>query len=295
MPLVSIVMRSMNDIQYIEKTLKAIFNQKFTDFQLINVDSGSTDGTCEVIEKYNKGKVVKIKPEEYIPGVVLNNAIRECAGEIIIFNNSDCIPQNSDWLGNLIRPLLQIPHVAATFGNQVPRADAIPLVRKDHLRAFGDGKISAGWEHFFSLATSAALKEVLIEHPFAEDLQYSEDVEWSYRIKKYGYIIAYVPDAIVEHSHNYSHKALWKRFYNEGLAEGRIYGRRKIFLRGFLLPWIIETIRDCKYLMSCGNIVAIPGGVVYRFRQRLAAWKGRGDYFKNSKTSGRKNVAGERA
>ncbi|MFA7231173.1 MAG: glycosyltransferase [Victivallaceae bacterium] len=294
MPQVSIVMRSMNDIQYIEKTLKAIFNQKFTNFELINIDSGSTDGTCEIIEKYNPGKFFKIKPEEYIPGVVLNNAIRECAGEIIVFNNSDCIPQNSDWLGNLICPLLDIPQIAASFGNQEPRPDAKPLVRKDHLRAFGDGIISASWEHFFSLATSAALKEVLIEHPFAEDLQYSEDIEWSYRMKKHGYIIAYVPDAIVEHSHNYSQKALWKRFYNEGLAEGRIYGRRKMFLRGFLLPWLLETARDCKYLIGCGNVTAIPGGVAYRFRQRLAAWKGRGDYFKNSRTSSGEHTAGKR-
>ena len=100
MPQVSIVMRSINDLSFIEKTLTAIFRQNFKDFELINVDSGSSDGTYEIIKKYNPGKSYQIRREDYVPGRVLNNAVKMCAGEIIVFNNSDCIPQNSDWMEN---------------------------------------------------------------------------------------------------------------------------------------------------------------------------------------------------
>ncbi len=280
MPMVSIVMRSINDLSFIEKTLQAVLGQKFKDFELINIDSGSTDGTYEIIKGYNPDKSYQIKREDYVPGRVLNDAVKLCSGEIIVFNNSDCIPMNSDWLGNLIKPLLEHPEVAAVFGNQIPRPDATPLVVKDYRRAFGDGSVSASWDHFFSLATSAVRKCDIRQYPFNDCLKYSEDIEWSWRMKKDGRKIAYAPDAVVEHSHNYKLRGVWKRFYNEGLADGFIYGERKNLLTGMLLPFGVEACRDIGFLIRSGNIAYIPYGLVYRFIQRLSAWKGRRDFLK---------------
>lgn len=280
MPKVSIVMRSINDLSFIERTLTAVFNQNFKDFELINVDSGSTDGTYEIIKKYNPDKARQIRRDDYVPGRVLNNAVKACAGEIIVFNNSDCIPMNSDWLGNLIKPLLEQPETVAAFGNQIPRPDATPLVIKDYRRAFGDGSVSASWDHFFSLATSAVRKCDIMQYPFNENLKYSEDIEWSWRMKKAGRKIAYVSDAVVEHSHNYRLREVWKRFYNEGLADGFIYGEGRNFPDGMLLPFGAESCRDIQFLVRRGSILYIPYGLIYRFIQRLAAWKGRHDFLK---------------
>lgn len=282
MPKVSIVMRSLNDLSFIEKSLSAVFNQKFKDFELINIDSGSTDGTYEIIQKYNPAKSSQIRRAEYVPGRVLNHAITACSGEIIVFNNSDCIPMNPDWLGNLIKPLLEHPEIVAVFGNQIPRPDATPLVIKDYRRAFGDGAISAGWGHFFSLATSAVRKCDIMQYPFNENLKYSEDIEWSWRMKQAGRKIVYVPDAIVEHSHNYKLREVWKRFYNEGLAEGFIYGDKKRFITGMLLPFGVEACRDVGFLVRNGGVTYIPYGLICRFIQRLAAWNGRRDFLKRA-------------
>ena len=231
MPLVSIVMRSKNDILYIAETFEKILAQKFIDFEILNFDSGSEDGTWEIIQKYNPDKSWQIKPDDYVPGKVLNSAVNKAKGEIIVFNNSDCTPIDENWLGNLINPLLlpDANKISGVFCKQSARPDAFPLVRKDNMRAFGDGSIAATWGHFFSLASSAVFKELLLKHPFREDLQYSEDVDWSWQMKKLNYEVFYVPDAKVEHSHNYSLKELKKRFYNEGVAEGQIYAVGKVF------------------------------------------------------------------
>ncbi|MDD3119637.1 MAG: hypothetical protein PHQ27_10695, partial [Victivallales bacterium] len=157
----------------------------------------------------------------------------------------------------------------------VPRPDARPLVRKDYERAFGNGGIAATWPHFFSLASAAAPRELLLRQPFNEQLQYSEDIEWSYRLKQQGGRIAYVPDAVVEHSHNYTGTEVWKRFYNEGRAEYVIFGPRRNWVRGFFLPWLAESIRDIVYLFRHREAAAIPAGLLYRWRQKLAAWCGR--------------------
>lgn len=285
MPLVTIVIRSKNDILYIARTFEAILKQKFTDFEILNFDSGSDDGTWEIIQKYNPDKSWRIKADDYVPGKVLNQAVNKAQGKIIVFNNSDCIPLNDDWLGKLIEPLLssEADKISAVFCNQIARPDAFALVRKDNMRAFGDGSVSATWEHFFSLASSAALRERLQEYPFREDIQYSEDVDWAWRMKNINFETSYVSDAKVEHSHNYSLSELKKRFYNEGVAEGQIYNLKKTFWRGFFFPWLAETSRDIIYLLKTGKILVLPRAIVYRIRQRFFSWKGRHDYLVNKK------------
>lgn len=281
-PRVSILMRSMNDIRYIERTLSSIMSQTFNDFELVNVDSGSTDGTYEIVRKYNPKKSKQILPSEYVPGKVLNAAVRECDGEIIVFNNSDCIPLDNKWLENLIAPLAANPKVAASFANQLPRPDARPLVAKDNIRAFGDGSVSAKWNHFFSLASSATRKEMVQQHPFDEKIKYSEDIEWSLRLKGYGWKIAYAPDSRVEHSHNYTLREVRKRFYNEGLAEGRIYGNCPGPLRGLAIPLLAESSRDVIYLARKGQIADIPYGTIYRMLQKYYAYRGRKDHLEKT-------------
>ncbi|MCF7741387.1 MAG: glycosyltransferase [Candidatus Marinimicrobia bacterium] len=278
MPKVSIIMRSINDMEFIEATFQGILEQNFQDFEIVNVDSGSTDGTYELIQKYNKGTVYQIRPEEYVPGPVLNTAISRAKGELIVFNNSDCIPQNQDWLGNLIAPLSD-SGVAASFGRQIPRSDSHPLVVKDYERAFGDGSISSQWHHFFSLATSAVPKDLITKYPFDLEVQYSEDIEWSYRMKKKGYEIEYVPDAIVEHSHNYTMPQVYKRFYEEGRAEAFIYGPDFKLFSKFLRPLGMEILRDIFYLVKTGNYDQIPYGLQYRAVQKYATYKGNKDFF----------------
>lgn len=283
MPEVSIIIRSKNDITYIRQTLEMIQKQNYRDYEIVHVDSGSTDGTVETVHEFEPQVSYQILPEDYVPGKVLNDAIKKCTGRIIVFNNSDCIPQTTDWLENLISPL-ENKKVAASFGRQIPRSDAQPLVIKDYDRAFGNGEISSQWFHFFSLATSAARKEILTEYPFDPRLKYSEDIDWSYRMKKRGYRLVYVKDSIVEHSHNYTPQEIRRRFYGEGMAEGWIY-RNEPFNRSYLgmvfRPAIAEIARDIPYLIKKGAIGALADSIRYRFLQRHYVWKGNRDYRNN--------------
>ncbi|MCP4179486.1 MAG: glycosyltransferase [bacterium] len=280
MPKVSIIIRSYNDIDCIDHTMNMIVKQSFNDFEMINVDCSSTDGTLDIIKKYNtKGKIFTISPTDYVPGRVLNKMVKECSGKIIVFNNSDCIPINNIWLQKLV-DCFSDKTTMACFGNQLPRKDARPLVIKDNTRAFGDGSISSNWFHFFSLATSAARTDTLKKYPFNENIQYSEDIEWSYRIKQLGCRIQYAPESKVEHSHNYTLKEVKKRFYSEGYADGMIYKTPTSFFKDFSKPLIMEVLRDLTYLFNKGYIHYIPYGLTYRFQQRFNSYKGRKDYFK---------------
>jgi rhamnosyltransferase len=194
-PRVVIVMRSFNDAGVIGTTLEAVHGQTYRNFELWNFDSSSTDGTLDVIRQFNvPGRIRLNDSRSYNPGRVLNEAVAATTGEILVFLNSDATPADSHWLERLIEPL-DDPAVGAVFGRQVSRPDCRPLFVQDTERAFGDGALSSRWPHFFSMANSAARRAVLEAHPFETRIQYSEDVDWSYRLRRSGLQVRYVAAA----------------------------------------------------------------------------------------------------
>lgn len=89
--LVSIIMPSYNTAQYIEKTIKSVLNQTYTNWELIIVDDCSTDNTDEVVKNYLSDKRIKYLKNEQNSGAAVsrNRALREAKGQWISFLDSD--------------------------------------------------------------------------------------------------------------------------------------------------------------------------------------------------------------
>ena len=275
-PRVSVLVRACNDESFIERTLKGIFSQTLAPFEVIVCDDASKDRTCEIAAKFPV-RFVERPEGPYKPGRTLNALVREAKGDIVVFNNSDAIPLDDNWLAELVKPLGSAASSVFAFANQLPRPDAQALVRKDSERAFGDGKIQATWRFFFSLASSATWRRILVETPFDEAIQYSEDVEWTWRNsrrEKDPVRVVYCPEAHVEHSHNYTLRELAKRFRGEGAADRIIFGDRPSLFRE-LSGAMRETLRDWAYLAKRpGSLREIPSAPVRRLVQRLSHWRG---------------------
>lgn len=89
--LVSIIMPSYNTAQYIEKTIKSVLDQTYTNWELIIVDDCSTDNTDEVVKNYLTDKRIKYLKNEQNSGAAVsrNRALREAKGQWIAFLDSD--------------------------------------------------------------------------------------------------------------------------------------------------------------------------------------------------------------
>jgi rhamnosyltransferase len=276
-PRVSIIMRSCNDSDVIRGTLQMVRAQTFTNYELWNFDSTSTDGTLDIIREFNTPQRIRLNdPASYNPGRVLNEAVAATGGDILVFLNSDATPENEDWLQQLIAPLRDTA-CGASYGRQTPRPDCRSLFVKDTERAFGDGRVSAGWLHFFSMANSAVRRELLESHPFDTGIQYSEDIDWSYRIRNLGHGIVYVPDAPAMHSHNYTLGQSYRRHYGEGKAEAWIFRNGELstsFLRYCLLPLGREVLRDLGWAVRRTSMDALLYSVPLRATQKWGRWQG---------------------
>jgi len=266
---VSLVLRSRNDMPLIRETLRGLRTQGWA-FQVFAFDNASTDGTLAEVQAVAH-QVVQVPEGGYVPGRVLNHGMRVSTSEIVVFLNSDCTPQHPEWLERLVAGFTD-ERVAAVFGRQIPRPDCQPLFVKDTEDTFGDGSRQTYWKHCFSMASSAIRRSVWERFPFREDIQYSEDIDWTWRMRQEGYVIRYVPDAVVMHSHNYTPAQFYRRMFGEGQAEARIFTWspwERFWLRYSLLPLARQVVADVRYGVRHGHWRLLLESPVYRVTQML--------------------------
>ncbi|MDI6765253.1 MAG: glycosyltransferase family 2 protein [Bacteroidota bacterium] len=86
-PKISIVTPSFNQAQFIEANIQSVVSQKYSDVEHIIIDGGSTDGTLDVLKKYNHLHWISEPDRGQSHG--LNKGFKMAAGEIIGWLNSD--------------------------------------------------------------------------------------------------------------------------------------------------------------------------------------------------------------
>lgn len=251
--MIDVVLRCRNDVVLLPATLAGLRRQS-TPLRIVAFDNASDDGSREILA-HEADILIDVPAGAYVPGRVLNQAMRETRSDLVAFLNSDCEPLDENWLAPLVA-LMRDPEVAAGFGCQMPRPDCLPWFARDTESTFGDGKDQAKWRHCFSMASSIVRRSAWEAAPFDEDIKYSEDIEWTWRARQAGHRIAYAADSRVYHSHNYTWAQYYKRQYGEGRAEARIFewdavGRS--WPRYSLLPYLRQVARDIKYCATHGQ------------------------------------------
>ena len=277
-PEVSIVMRSFNEAWALRDTLAMLRKQVGPRWELIVIDSGSTDGSVEMIREFGPAHFVQIASRDYVPGRVMNHGMRLARANKVLFLNADATPANENWLAPLARAL-EGPTVAAVFGRQVPRPDCRAVFACDYERCFGDNRESAKWDHFFSMVSSGLRKDIWRRRGFLENLQYAEDDEYTRWAKASGYEVVYCADSIAIHSHNYTAQQAYKRAFGDAKALAAPWpGKQSDFNwpKTVLLGWVNDFRHDVEFCLKRGCFGELPHAAAIRWNQR----RGRLDGFR---------------
>jgi len=271
-PFVSIIMRSFNEGWALRETLPALQTQRYHNRELIVIDSGSTDGSVELIRAAKPAHFIQIKSSEYNPSRVMNHGMELAKSEFGIFLNADATPANDGWLDPLVASL-QDKNTAAVFGRQIPRPDCQAVYAHDYERCFGWDRESSYWRHFFSMVSSGLRKDIWKRRGFLEKLQYSEDDEYTRWCRSQGFRVLYCPDSVVIHSHNYTPQQAYKRSFGEAKALAAVWTGSPSAIswpRTFLLGWINDVRRDFMYCARRGRLREFPHAARIRYEQRCA-------------------------
>jgi rhamnosyltransferase len=199
--LVSIIIRTLNESKHISLCLNAILNQSYKNFEIIIVDSGSTDDTIARAQSIYDCKVLASVQDEYFPGKSLNLGCKEAKGDFLIFLSAHCIPCDNEWLANLITPFLNNDKIAGVYGRQLPLPHSKPEDVRDLLITFGSEDRLQKIDSFFHNANSAISKNVWNKFPFDEMAKNIEDRIWANNVICNNYEIYYSSNSKVFHFH----------------------------------------------------------------------------------------------
>jgi len=103
-PLISVIMPTYNRGGFISEAIESVLNQTWSNFELIVIDDGSTDGTRDQLEKYGSdGRFKYIYQENKGQSVARNRGLKEAEGGFVAFLDSDNI-----WLPDKLERQVEI-------------------------------------------------------------------------------------------------------------------------------------------------------------------------------------------
>ncbi|MGC1176995.1 MAG: glycosyltransferase family 2 protein [Candidatus Saccharimonadales bacterium] len=261
----TVALLTFNGELYLEELLKAVFNQK-TDkkYEVLVIDSGSTDRTLEIVSKFPEVRLHQIPNTEFGHGKTRNLAVEMAKGDFVLFLTQDAVPSYEKWLDYMIEPFSIGDTVSCVFGKQIPRPDCFATLKREVATVFkslgSDGSIVLHRQTkltdrlgitntFFSDANSAVRKSTMRKIPF-RDLNYAEDQALGIDMLAAGYIKAYAPLGSVNHSHNYPLRQYFKRKFDESVGlrnstgQTPMAGRKELVIGSFK-----ATLQDYRFIL----------------------------------------------
>ncbi len=115
-PLVSIVTPSYNQCQFLEKTILSVLDQDYPSIEYIIIDDGSTDGSVEIIKKYERHLAYWESRPNRGQSDAINTGWKRAKGEILAYLNSDDVYMPGA-VSTVVEYLSQHPEIAIVYGD----------------------------------------------------------------------------------------------------------------------------------------------------------------------------------
>ena len=246
------------------------------NYEVIVIDSGSTDGTLDFVRQHPEARLVELQPTEFGHGKTRNFGVSISKGKYVAMLTHDAKPLNSQWLSNLVAPFEKDPHVAGVFGRHKAYPDHSAYIKRDmelHFDGFLQWPAIMGIEdparymreegyrqvlHFFSDNNACLRKSVWEKIPYP-NVNFAEDQLWAKAIMEAGYKRAYANDAVVYHSHDYSIKDTFRRSFDESRALKTLFGYDLCPSAKHGLTQIYACAKsDLKYLTTLSGLASEP-------------------------------------
>lgn len=293
---VTVVMRSHNDATLLPHTLGALDAQEGVDVTLFVFESASTDGSKRLFEEHGYDRIVHLEPGAYHSATVLNQGTDWAETELVAYLNSDAILMSRRVLRLLADAILADERCAGAFCRQIPRSGASVMTRLDYFTAFENRRELGVFADKMSLVCSMIRKRAWIGNRFHTALTFAEDYVWSHRAQQQGLRIRYVPEAVVEHSHDYTPRELYRRHFGDSAALACIRETppNPSAFGGLVVPWAKRCLRDTWRLARMGALTEawrLPG---YRWPVARGEWHGARagwEHFRERRNTGVQPVA----
>ena len=244
LPKITVVTPSYNQAQYIEQTILSVIYQGYGNLEYIVLDGGSTDGSVEIIKKYEKHIDYWHSKKDNGQGAAINEGFARATGEIFYFLNSDDIlmPGALLRIGELFK---SVTTPTVIFGNCMHFHQTRLKVRSSDI--VNDRKNFAMNLYNYMIQPSSFCNRAAWETTgvFNEDIYYAIDWDWFLRAERAG--VNFIP------LNDYLSLFRWHEAHKTGV-------KGKDNPRDMELVKIYETYANKKIAMAFAKIRRVRNG-----------------------------------
>jgi rhamnosyltransferase len=223
---ITVIVPTLNGADTLGEFFAALKGQHLQPDEILVGDSSSVDQTVAICQA--AGAMVSIFAREaFDHGGTRTALAKQARGTILVFFTQDAILATRDALQLLVAPLLLSNRVACAYGRQLPGGNASPIAAhlrlfnyppESSVRIYADRRQYGLKTIFISNSFAAYKKDRLSEFDyFKNGLIFGEDTCTLGRILAAGDEVAYVAEAAVYHSHNYSLGQEFRRSFDIGV------------------------------------------------------------------------------
>lgn len=269
----SVIVRCYNEEKHIGELLKKLYEQTVSDLEVIVVDSGSTDKTLSIANKFPI-KLIQISKDDFTFGYSLNKGCEAAEGEYLIILSAHVVPTRNDLIEQLILPF-EDQKVALTYGRQIG-ADTTKFSELELFEKYFAAKSDfSKVDPFCNNACAAIRRQLWLKHKYDETLTGLEDIAWAKWAIQNDYRIAYNAEAEIIHIHDEATSSIFNRYKREAIALKEIFPDTGMSFIGFLSLLLSNTtfdvMRAIKQRRLFSNFVDI---LIFRTMQYLGTYKG---------------------
>lgn len=277
---VTVIIPTKNPGRIFRDVMNGVQNQKTNfKYEVLLIDSGSTDGYIEQYAVDNGVRIISIEPQTFQHGRTRNFAVSNCESEYVVMLTHDATPFDDKWLSSLVAVMDSDSEIAGAFSRHVAYPDHNFFIRqeiKNHfiglskypLLSLDDPKrytVDDGYRqllYFFS-DNSAIIRKSIWEEIKYPEINFAEDQAWARLIIEAGYKKAYVDSSVVYHSHNFKLFERLQRSFDETRALTSLFGYKNLASSGVLPLWVALSKRDIKALYDSKNDIACLSQILY--------------------------------
>lgn len=233
---VSVVIPNFNGIAFLDSVLASLEGQTLSNFEVILVDNGSTDGSCSfVTANYPWVHLIELSENFGFCGAV-NAGIRAAKAPYVLLLNNDT-EVKEDFVEEMLAAIRRHKNAFSCGARMVQYHD------RDRLDDVGNYYCALGWsfargrgkdihayeteDKIFSACAGAAIyrKKIIekIGYFDEEHFAYLEDTDIGYRARIYGYENWYAPKAIVYHVGSGTSGSRYNQFKKRYSSRNNIY------------------------------------------------------------------------